>query len=692
MLEAASIAVVGASARPGSFGERLAREALRSPGALRVHLVHPRHRDVLGRACVPSLHEVPQPVDLVLLGVPDSALVDQLGLCARRGDAGAVVFGSAYGLGHDLADTARAAGMALCGAGCMGFVNVARGVRAIGYLERHPLQVGPVALVSHSGSAFSALLRTHRALAYSLAVSSGQELVTTAADYLHYALDLPETRVVALLLETLRDANGLRRALATAAARDVPVIALTVGRSPTGRAMVDAHSGALAGDDGAWEALFEAYGVHRVEGLDEMADTLELFAIGRRARREARGIATVHDSGAERAHVADVADMCGVAFAPLAKQTRSRLSGLLEPGLEPGNPLDVWGTGAGTRELFTSCLQALADDPAVGVVALTVDLVEEYDGDDSYVDAAVDASATTDVAVVVLSNVAAAVDQVRAKRLRAVGIPVLEGTRSGVRALGHLLAQTGARSQPAPVAVDAERRARWRQRLVAGPLDGVESLLFLTDYGLPAVQTAVVGDAVAAVTAAEGLGYPVVLKTDAAAQHHKSDVGGVRLRLDNAVAVEQTYTDLANRFGPAVIVQPQLSEGVELALGIVHDPVLGPLVVLAVGGTLVEVVAHRVVALPPLDAARAERMLTALPAARLLEGVRGRPPSSREPVVAALVALSRLAEELGDVLDAVDVNPLIATPTGATAVDALVLPRAGPHPSLRHHGAVVKGD
>jgi acyl-CoA synthetase (NDP forming) len=243
-------------------------------------------------------------VDLVLLGVPDAALAAQVELAARRGDRSAVIFGGAFGVPAAPADrgsgeppaspvttaalrdrivaAARGAGMALCGAGCMGFVNVGYGLRAIGYHERDPVPAGPVALVTQSGSVFSALLRTRRALGYTVAVSSGQELVTTAAQYAAYALDLPQTRVLALVLEAMRDIRALRDVLEAAAVRQVPVVLLTAGRSAAGRALVTAHSGALAGTDGAWEALADAYGVHRVADLAELTDTLELFAIGRR--------------------------------------------------------------------------------------------------------------------------------------------------------------------------------------------------------------------------------------------------------------------------------------------------------------------------------------------------------------------------------------------------------------------------
>ena len=389
MLEARSVALVGASARPGSLGARMIAEMARSPSRPRTYLVNPRYKGIDGVPCLPDLAALPEPVDLALLAVPDRALEQELSAAARSRARSAVIFGSAVdppgrtGLRSRLAAIAADAGMALCGAGCMGFVNVARGLRAIGYVEPDPLPAGPVALVTHSGSVFSALLRTRRGFGFSLAVSSGQELVTTAADYARYALQLAETRVLALVLEAIRDAPGLRAVLADALAADVPVVLLSVGASPAGQALVSAHSGALAAADGAWEALAGAYGLHRVRDLAELADTLELFATGRRAA-PGTGIATVHDSGLERAHAADLAAELGVPFAALAPRTQTRLAAVLDPGLDPANPLDVWGTGRDTEPLFAECLSALAADPAVAAVALAVDLVPEFDGDESY--------------------------------------------------------------------------------------------------------------------------------------------------------------------------------------------------------------------------------------------------------------------------------------------------------------------
>ncbi|HEY1617081.1 MAG TPA: acetate--CoA ligase family protein [Streptosporangiaceae bacterium] len=695
MLEARSVALVGASPRPGTFGQRMTQEVTRSPARPRVLLVNPRYPEIDGQRCYPSLADLPEPVDLALLGVRDDALEDQLTLAARRGDRAAVIFGNAHTdpeqeeggrpLRDRLAGIASGAGMALCGAGCMGFVNASRGLRAIGYTEAFPLPPGPVALVTHSGSVFSALLRAGRGLSYSLAVSSGQELVTTAPRYLEYALELPETRVLALVLEAMRDAGRLREVLDLAARRDIPVVLLTVGGSAAGQAMVAAHSGALAAADGGWEALCRAYGVHRVRDLAELADTLELFAVGRRpgAWAPGSGIATVHDSGLERAHTADVADAAGVPFAPVSEQTTRLLGKLLDPGLLPANPLDVWGTGADTRELFAASLTALASDPAVAAVALAVDLVHELDGDRSYPLAMLDAAVRTDKPLAVLSNLGSAIDQEQAMLLRGAGIPVLEGTRTGLLALGHLLDQARAeqvradQTEAKPASRDdPERRRRARGLVASGRASGAPLFALLAEYGITVAAARPAGDTGAALAVAAEIGYPVVLKTDEPGLAHKSDVGGVLLGLAGPGELAAGYARMNAALGPRVLVCQAVPAGPELALGIVADPGLGPLVVVGAGGVLVELLADRAVALPPVSEELAGELLAGLRVSRLLAGARGAPPAALGPVRAAIAGLSRLAVDLGDTLAALDVNPLICGPEQAIAVDALAIPRS----------------
>jgi acyl-CoA synthetase (NDP forming) len=689
MLEARSVAILGASARPGSFGARMLAEVAKSPARPAIYPVNPKYASLDGQRCYPTLADLPEPADLVLFGVPDGAVEEQLTLAAEIGCRSGVIFGNAWedpGLGSGssrsslrerLALVAASSGMELCGAGCMGFTNVTYGLRALGYVEPDPIPAGPVALVTHSGSVFSALLRTRRAFGFTLAVSAGQELVTAAPSYLEYALAQPETKVLALVLEAIRQPARLTAVLATAAERDLPVILLTAGNSASGRAMVAAHSGALAGTGAGWEALVRAYSVHRVSDLAELCDTLETFSLVRRpaARTSAagQGLATVHDSGLERAHAADVAEETGVPFAVLSEQTKSKLAGLLDPGLIPANPLDVWGTGASTRALFADCLTALAEEENTEVVALAVDLVTELDGDDSYQLAALDVAKRTSKPLLVISNVPSALDAEAAALLRANGIPVLEGLRTGLLGVRHLLDHGAGlkRRRPAPPPIDQARQARARKLLTAAPL------AVLKEYGLTVPEAERVTTVEAAAAAAARIGYPVVLKTADPSIAHKSDVGGVILGLVDEPALRNAYAGLAARLGPAVLVCETAAPGVELALGLVTDPDLGPLIVVGAGGTLVELIADRAVALPPIAPADAKTLLSGLKISALLTGYRGAAPANLDAIAAAIAALSTLAIELADDLEALDINPLICTPHGATAVDALIIPASG---------------
>jgi len=680
MLGARSVAVVGASPRPNSFGARMVIEAQRS--SARAHLVNPRYDRIDGLPCAPSLAALDESVDLVLLGVPDAALPAQLEAAAATGAGSAVVFGTAHGqqLREAITNTADAAGMALCGAGCMGFVNNALGVRALGYLEPDPLPLGGICLVTHSGSAFSTLLRTRRGLGFRLAVSSGQELVTDTADYVEYALDDPETRIIGLLLETPRSAPRLRAVLRRAADQNVPVVILAVGGSPRGRAMVAAHSGALAGDDAGWSAFCAATGAVRVHDLAELTDTLELFAAGRRPISPGGGIATVHDSGAERALLADLAHELDVPLADLTDATLARIGAQLDEGLSPTNPLDVWGTGADTRALFGECLQAMADDPGVAVTALAVDLVSEFDGDTAYADAVLDVAQHSAAPVAVLASVASAVDRGTADRLRRAGVPVLEGARSGLAALGHLA------RWPLPTDIDArpvrpERRDRWRTRIAAADRwDPAAAFALLADYGVPVVASRTAHSLDEALAAASAVGYPVALKTIGA--EHKSDVGGVVLGLADAAALRTAYTEMSQTLGPSVSVDAMVGGGVEISVGFVRDVNLGPLVVVAAGGTLVELLADRAVACAPVSRAGARRLLDTLRIRPLLTGWRGVAGVAIDVLADVIVGFSSLATELGDVLDAVEANPVIASARGVVAVDALVIIRAGERTAL----------
>ncbi len=688
MLEARSVAVVGASVKPLSLGNQMVVELQRGGYEGSIYPVNPGYEEVLGLRCYPSIAELPEPVDLAILGVSNARIEQALRDAVAAGARSAVTFSSLFeeepptgvpALPERLGAIARAAGIAMCGGNGMGFLNLDTGLRATGFATPDDMRAGPVTFISHSGSAFAAVAFNDRGIGFNLIVSSGQEIVSTMADYMDYALGLPSTRVLALLLETVRDPQRFRAQLRRAAEADIPVVALTVGRTEGSKAMVTAHSGALAGEHGAYEAVFDAYGVHEVLTLDEMADAMELFSSPRRVRGTARGIASVHDSGGERALFVDMANDLGVPFAAITEQTRSAIEDTLDPGLEATNPLDAWGTGIDADRIFRESFLVMHEDPDAAALAFVVDLTRQGEPyDEGYLQVAKDVFEATTKPFCIVSNLASAVALEEAAYLRDAGIPVLEGTRSGLVALRALIAQRDAGDRPpleAPTPVAEDVRDRWRQRLSEGSeVDELEGLRLLADYGIPVIPTREAGSVAVAVGAANELGWPVAIKTAAPGVQHKSDVGGVALGLADADALRTAYEDIAARLGPRVVVAPMAPKGVEVALGIVRDPTFGPLVLVAAGGVLVELMKDRQLALPPLDEHRARSLIDRLRSRPLLDGVRGAPAVDVASLAFAISRLSVLASDLGDLIAALDVNPMIVSPGGCVAVDALVIP------------------
>jgi acetate---CoA ligase (ADP-forming) len=303
---------------------------------------------------------------------------------------------------------------------------------------------------------------------------------------------------------------------------------------------------------------------------------------------------------------------------------------------------------------------------------LAVDVTPDTD----YAEVVAAAWAATEKPFAIVANLASGVDRAQAGAFGEV--PILHGTRGGALAFAHLLAHRDQLALP-PLAnpvVDETRRVRWAARLAdAAPLDEGDGLRLLADYGIPVVAHAAAATREEAIGAAERIGWPVALKTAAPGIAHKSDVGGVVLGLRDAAELRAAYDDLAQRLGPEVLVSAMAAPGVELALGIACDADFGPLVLVGAGGTLVEILGDRALALPGLDRERAARLLGRLRVRPLLDGARGRPPADLDAVLDALVRLSQLALELGDRLDGLDVNPLIAGPAGCVAADALIVAR-----------------
>lgn len=668
MLQAGSVAIVGASGRAGSVGEQTLRQLRNGGFEGEVYPVNPGYETLLGLPCHPDIASVGHPVDLAVLAVGNTHLESETQKALAAGARSLAIFASCHGLAADgitplrqrITDLARQAGAPICGGNGMGFVNVEQRLRVCGFYQPEVLVPGGISFLSHSGSLFSAMLHNSRSLAFNLVVSTGLELNTRMSDYLAWALELESTRVVAMFMETVRDPAGFTKALAIAADREIPIVALKVGASTRGHAAVATHSEAIAGDDAVYEALFDSYGVHRVLTMDEMADTVELMSTPRRP--VPGGLGAVHDSGGERALLIDTADRVDVPLPDLDPSTVDTLTELLDPGLEPANPVDAWGTGREARSVFVGCLEALAGDPAIGVVAFSVDLTAEESLDDAYGVAALEAAENTHKPVVVLANVATTVDQKQAEVVRAGGVPVLQGTETGLRAIGHLIERAERLGWP-----DAEPRLT-----VPNSAHETEITDLLGHYGIATARTIAASGLDEAIAAGESLGYPVVLKT--AGEAHKSDVGGVVVGIADEPALSRAYLEMTARLGPAVTVSEQIAPGVEIGLGMVTDPQFGPVVLVSAGGTLIELLQDRVALLPPIDGFRARRALARLGVFPILQGVRGSEPANIDSLVDTIVRFSELAADSAGIISSLDLNPVIVGSDRAVAVDVLSVP------------------
>jgi acyl-CoA synthetase (NDP forming) len=688
LLHARSVAIVGIS-QPGRFGGILAQNLAGFGYKGPIYGVNPRYESLYDRPCYPSLRDLPERPDLALLAVPNSRLLKALEEVAECRIPAAVIFANAHSdpadgepsLQAQIKQLARDRDLVVCGPNCMGFLAPGQGLAVTGYPTNPDTPGGNVTLVSHSGSVWESFVQNKRGVAFNYIVSTGNEMVTTVADVMQFALADETTEVIGLYLETVRDPETFTAALAEAADRDIPIVTLKTGRSERGAQLAQAHTGALAGEDGAYDALFERYGVRRARSIDELMDTLELFAAGMRTRT--KYVSALLDSGGQRALMVDLAEAEGVEFAPISNETEARLAEILEPGLDPVNPLDAWGTGNNADDIYLNSLLALDADPSTGMTLFAVDLYP-LDDEDSFYTAVVDpVRDKLRNPLAFMGHLTAVASEYQTSILRRWGIPCLMGTETGLRAARHVLEysayqreRNGSTAEQTLEAPRPENRSALREQIrdAAGPLGEHASKQILEAYGLTATREIQVDTLDDALSAAQSIGYPIALKT--CADLHKTERGGVQLGLASDESLTSSYRDFEARLGPQVLVQQMVPSGTELILGIVNDPQFGPMLTLGTGGIFVEVLKDVSMLTLPTRPEIVHATLMRLRGAALLKGARGRPPADVSAVVGAAMGLATLAGDLGEWIAEIDVNPLIALPDRAVVVDALIVPKA----------------
>ena len=479
--------------------------------------------------------------------------------------------------------------------------------------------------------------------------------------------------VVLLFLETIRDPALFAQAAQEARRRGKRIVALKLGSSEGGRALVQAHTGSLAGEDRLYDAFFRAHGIIRVRDLDEMLEMAVVFAADP-APPPTPSVVPVTLSGGEAALMADLAAGLGIDYPTLSPETLARLRPAFPPYSSIGNPLDAWGLGF-NAERFGIVLNALLADPTIGTIGFSVDAPGQGGCDVPYACIMAEAlvAAATDKRLVMFNNTSGTGVNADVRAILDRGrIPYLSGMRPALAAIDHLSRLAEPATSPGdPVlpgpALPDEETARFRA---------------LTDAGVPMIGAEPVDSAAAACAAAARFGFPVVLKGVAAHLPHKSDLGLVRLGLSDAAAVAASFRDisaiLAAHARPddagRVVVQAMAGDGVELIVGVRNVPGFGSFVIVGPGGVLVEISAQASVRLGPVDIATARTMLQETPAGRLLAGVRGRPACDVNAAAAAIAAISRFGAAQGDRLAALEINPLIVGPQGAVGVDLLIEP------------------
>ncbi|MCU0990389.1 MAG: acetate--CoA ligase family protein [Xanthomonadales bacterium] len=686
LLQPASIAVVGASEKEGSVGRRTVENLLRGGYAGRLYAVNPGYGSVRGVPCFPALEALPETVEHVVLTLGDANIEGGLDAAIAHGARAATMMSSLElrddsepRLRDRVARKIAESGLIVCGANGMGFYNFADGVWVCGFDTRdnHP-RGGNVTLISHSGSGMSGIIDCEERIDFNLAVSTGQELSVTMDQYMDWALDRPETRAIGLFMETARNPQGMIAAFAKASRLGVPVVVLKVGCTELSARLAVSHSGAIAGRDDAYQALFDRHGVQRVRDMDELATTLMVFAQPHPVA--AGGLVSIHDSGGERQLLIDLAEDVGVPLAEIEPATVGRLEELLDPGLPAVNPLDAWGAGGpGAGGIVRDSLAALMADPNAALGAVVHDRAPHGALYGEYFDYLRAGHLASGKPAFLVSNRQGSGSDPAAVRITREGFPVIDGLRSFLVGVRCLLDYRDFRARPAAqvAGADPETVAKWRARLAAGEsLDEYESGRLLRDFGVPVNPARRVSGPAELREAAAGLGFPLVLKTAVAGILHKTERGGVRLAIENAQQLERAYADLAGRLGPDALVAPMVdSRGVEMLLGMVRDEQFGPLVTLGFGGVRVEVIRDVACALPPFDRAAARRLLDSLRLRPLLEGVRGGPAADVEAFCIAAERFSVLAHALGDAIDEIDVNPVIVHADGCVAVDGLVVGR-----------------
>ncbi len=688
LLRPRAVAVVGASEKSG-FGGDTCRNILENQAdTSHVYPVNPKKETVFGKKCYPTLADLPEEIDLVILCTSQKTIVDFLKQAKAKGAGAAVVYASGYSevgtaegkaFEKELVDAAKALDMVVMGPNCAGYINFGDDIFSFAFIGDYKGKKGNIGFVSQSGQFCIDMMKSAE-MKYSFAISAGNSAMVQMEDYLNFLIDDSNTKVIALYLEGVKNPHKFEACLQKAMEKKKPVVILKAGRSPKGQATAASHTGSMAGSDKTYDAVFEKFGVIRADDMQDLRSTASLLATLRVLPKKP-AFSAMCLSGGETAVSADTGFLHGIEYPDFSEATLKKLNDMLPDFATPRNPLDMTAALCYDADAFASGITTVMSDPSIemGLVGLTISDKVTVSNDIMFEGIRRAFEQIPDKPLAVMSFMEAARNKELVERFQNAGIPVLPTTKYGFRALQHLqdFISHDTMKREARLAIPEAHSANTRA------LSEYESKKLLADNGVP-VDLGYIAKTKAEVKEyAEKIGYPLVMKVESNDILHKSDVGGVMLNIKSLEQAEEAYDKiLANAAQHApnakingILMQKMLKAGTEMIIGLNSDPQFGPMLLVGMGGVFVEVFKDAALYPVPLNHDEALHMLQSLKSFKLLNGYRGNPPADIEALTDMMVKISDFAYRKKDTLKELDMNPLFVYPKGegVAIADALAV-------------------
>ena len=689
LLRPRSVAIVGASESPGSLGASALANLTRLGYSGDIHLVNPKRDSIGGRPCIRSVEGLPEGVDAAVLAIPKAAVLETVRALARRKCGAAVIFSAGFaengeaGLAEqrEISRLAGEAGMVIEGPNCLGYINYVDGV-ALTFVETPtPALAGRrgIGIVSQSGAmaAVLAVNLTGRGLGLSYSISTGNEAASGVEDYVDYLIGDPSTAVIAMVVEQFRNPGRFLAAAARAGQAGKPIVLLHPGRSQAARESAATHTGAMAGDHAVMTVKCRDAGIVVVEGLEELGDVAEIAA--RCARLPRGGAAILAESGAFKALALDLSEAVGLHLPAMTDANSPALRAAMPEFVAVSNPVDMTAQALVDPGMYARTLAAIAGDGRFGGLILSIIQTDESTAARKFPHILAALRELKAEMPILLTGVdeGAAIPREYIEGARSLNVPYFPSPERAIRAFARLAAH--ARDEARPQAAPPLKAGA---PLPAGVVPEYRAKQILRPLGVPFPRSILAGTLDAALEAGAALGYPVVLKAQAAELSHKSDAGGVIVGIADAEELARGWARLRanlerNRPGLAldgVLVEAMGRRGIEMIVGGRNDPEWGPVTLVGFGGIQAEVYKDVRLLAPGLDRKAILAELNRLKGAALLQGFRGALPVDLEAFADVVRIVGRLMAGEPGILE-IDLNPVVVYPRGegVLALDALML-------------------